>query len=948
MCRVLPPSWAKPVARPNPKLRQQFLRSCTEDLYQWQTAHRPPADPFILHDGPPYANGALHIGHAINKILKDMILRVQVQNGKRVIYRPGWDCHGLPIEMNALGGSPARGLSPVKVRGVARRLASKAMKDQMKGFQSFAVMADWGNSWTTMDREFEIRQLQVFQKMVRHGLIYRKHKPVFWSISSGTALAEAELEYRDDHVSHAAYVKFPIVSHSSRITDLANFGGPLFAVIWTTTPWTLPANKAIAVHDDVGYSVLRVGKNALLVADGRVEAMREYIHDFEVLVSAIPGSLLTGLKYRNKLAGKGAPEQPIIHADFVSADSGTGLVHLAPGHGQDDYEVCSRLGIHAFAPITDEGRFTDDAYPDQPELLTSAPPILEGGSQAVLGLVGEDVLGVHKLCHKYPYDWRTKQPVVVRATAQWFADVGSIKEGSLEALDQVSFVPEFGKNRLESFVKGRSEWCISRQRSWGVPIPALYDAGGTSVMTDDTVRHIISVMRERTADAWFSDAPDDPAWVPPALAGSYRRGTDTMDVWFDSGSSWTEVDGQADMYVEGSDQHRGWFQSSLLTYTAAQKAAGKMDNEVAPPFKTLITHGFTLDADGKKMSKSQGNTIRPDEIMDGQLLPPIKGKGAGTDGPRFDALGPDMLRLWAASSDYTSDILVGPSILAPVHNALVKYRTILKMILGSLHQSARQAPLTKLDQIALMQLTDTMDRVWDDANRYEFHKATGLINRWVATDLSAFYLEALKDRLYCGDGGGALEPIFVGFLRMLAPITPVLVEEAWSHRPSWMADDGTLQNPARQRFDLPVIDSSRLTVDQGRLRQDVPVLLSVHDAVKAGLGQAREAKAVGSSLQCSVTITTGDRTIASVLESYMDELDTMFVVSNVDLNVATADAPGWCYSKNFDVQGETKGTVHVFPPKQDKCPRCWRYLADEAESLCGRCEEVVGAMGGAA
>ncbi|KOS19077.1 Isoleucine--tRNA ligase [Escovopsis weberi] len=944
-------------ARPNPKLQPLYLRDCSDTFYQWQTDHRPKDDPFVLHDGPPYANGPLHTGHALNKILKDMILRVQVQGGRRVIYRPSWDCHGLPIEMKALQGSSAHGLSPIKVRESARRLASQTVSDQMKGFQSFAVMGDWDNRWTTMDRAYEIRQLRVFQKMVRSGLVYRKHRPVYWSISSRTALAEAELEYRDDHVSHAAYVRFRVTSDWTHIPGLEGLAGPLYAAIWTTTPWTLPANQAIAVNDDILYAVLRVGDYGLLVAESRVEEMQKNLPPSEVIARAIPGGLLKGLQYRNKLRGRAAPAQPVIHADFVTAESGTGLVHLAPGHGQDDYHVCSALGIEAFAPITDEGRFTREAFPDDPDRLASAPGILEGGGQAVLDLVGEDVLWTHKLQHKYPYDWRTKKPVVIRAMAQWFADVGAIKQDALQAIGQVRFVPESGRARLESFIKGRSEWCISRQRSWGVPIPALYDEAGDAVMTDESIEHMISVIEQRGMNAWFSDSPDDPAWVPTSLSGKpYSRGMDTMDVWFDSGTSWTEIGRPVDVYLEGSDQHRGWFQSSLLTFVAAQRADGKTGPEIVAPFGTLITHGFTLDGQGKKMSKSLGNTIGPVEVMDGKLLPPLKAKGGG--GGQHDALGPDALRLWTASGDFTSDVQIGASVLQPIHNSLVKYRTILKMLLGSLHPPAGRAPpLTKLDQIALMQLQDVMGQVWEAYGNYEFHRATGLINRWVATDFSAFYLEGLKDRLYCGDGGGALVPIFAGFLRMLAPITPMLVEEAWSHRPAWMAEDGLLEHPARQLYNAPIIDADRLTVDQGQMREDLPVISAVHDAVKAGLEQAREAKALGSSLQCSLTISVDDGRVAGALERYLDELDAIFVVSSVDLNGAAAAAAAaanthegecetgeanWCYSKEFEVGG-TKGVIYVRPPKQSKCSRCWRYLAEQEDGLCGRCEDVVAA-----
>lgn len=778
-------------ARPNPKFQQQYLRQCADDLYAWQSANRPADNPFVLHDGPPYANGPLHIGHAINKILKDIIVRNQIQRGHRVTYRPGWDCHGLPIEMKALGSGNGKGMSPVKIRDQAKRLASKTITEQLKGFRAFGVMADWDDKWTTMDSGYEARQLRVFQKLVRHGLIYRKHKPVYWSTSTRTALAEAELEYKDDHESTAAYIKYPIASDWSSVPGLERLDGPLYAAIWTTTPWTLPANKAIAVHDDMMYSVLQAEGYGILVVSSRVEAVQKFVPTASILAEDIPGSALSGLEYRNKLQGPSSAPQPIIHADFVTADSGTGLVHVAPGHGQDDYEACSKLGIDAFAPINDEGHFTSEAFPEDPGRLTSAPSILAGGSQAVLEIMGADVLGTHTIQHKYPYDWRTKQPVVIRATAQWFADVGSIKDDALEALKNVHFVPESGRNRLENFVKGRSEWCISRQRSWGVPIPALYDESGNAVMTEETIEHIISVMHERTTQAWFADDPEDPAWIPTSLQGKYRRGTDTMDVWFDSGSSWTETPEPADVYLEGSDQHRGWFQSSLLTYVAAQKADGKMGAAIKSPFKTLITHGFSLDDQGKKMSKSLGNTIAPVQVMDGTLLPPVKGKGKGP--PKADALGPDALRLWVAMSDFTTDLQIGPSVLQPVHSSLIKYRTILKMLVGSLHESSRQAPLTKLDQIALMQLLDTMEQVDEAYSKYEFHRGVQIINRWIANDLSSFYLESLKDRLYCGDGGGVIEPIFVGLLRMLAPITPVLVEEVWAHRPQWMVEDRYVQ-----------------------------------------------------------------------------------------------------------------------------------------------------------
>ena len=893
----------------------------------------------MLHDGPPYANGPLHIGHAINKILKDIIVRHQIQQGRRVTYRPGWDCHGLPIEMKALGSGSGKGMGPVKIRAKAKELATKTVTSQMEGFRGFGVMSDWDNRWTTMDAAYETRQLRVFQKLVRHGLIYRKYKPVYWSTSTRTALAEAELEYQEHHPSNSAYIRYPVASGWAAASDLK---GPLYAAIWTTTPWTLPANKAIAVHEDMKYHVLQADGYGLIVAADRVKAICDIVPNTKVVANDIRGSQLVGLQYKNKLQGDRL--QNIIHADFVTADSGTGLVHVAPGHGQDDYEACSKLGIEAFAPISDDGHFTAEAYPQDPERLTSAPTILDGGSEAVLEIMGDDVLGSQLIHHKYPYDWRTKQPVVIRATAQWFADVGSIKEDALGALKKVRFVPEHGRNRLENFVKGRSEWCISRQRSWGVPIPALYDEAGNAAMSEETIENIIAVMQKRTSQAWFSDDQDDLAWIPESLQkqGKWNRGTDTMDVWFDSGSSWTETAEQADVYLEGSDQHRGWFQSSLLTYVAAQKADGVPAEQIKAPFKTLITHGFTLDDKGKKMSKSLGNTIAPKEIMGGTLLPPIKPKKGP---PRADALGPDALRMWAAMSDFTTDILVGPAVLQSVHSALLKYRTTLKMLVGSLHKDAREAPLSSVDQIALMQVLDTMEQVNAAYSNHEYYKGVQLINRWVATDLSAFYLETLKDRLYCGDGGGIIEPIFVGFLRMLAPITPILVEEVWSHRPQWMKDDTSIEHPARQLYKAPLISEDRLTASQTSLREDWEILECIRSALRHVLEQARLQKVIGSSLQCSCIIRVhGDHpTVVDCLARHKDEIDDIMGVSTVSVNATVPKDAAWSYNQAF-VLSDLQGEVTIIPPVAEKCPRCWKYQSESEEDLCKRCQSVVATL----
>jgi isoleucyl-tRNA synthetase len=974
--------------RPIPQLQEQYLRRCTDVLYEWQAANRPADKQFILHDGPPYANGSLHVGHALNKILKDTVLRVKVQQGHRVKYVPGWDCHGLPIELKALEALGVKEMAPVQVRSAARDLATDTVLSQMREFRSYAVMADWDGRWTTMDPAFEIRQLELFLSMVRRGLIYRRYKPVYWSPSSGTALAEAELEYKDNHTSNSAYVTFPVTSSADDDAALRHllgqdFSGQLYALIWTTTPWTLPANQAIAVHDDLEYVIIRHGNDALIVGQGCLQQVlktcfdRTELDDNDVIASC-KGSDLRRFTYRHPLHGERATHQPIIHADFVSAESGSGLVHLAPGHGHDDYEACRPLGLEVSAPVDNDGHFTADAYPQDPKRLQGL--FVQGkGNAVVLELLGERVLHVHKYQHKYPYDWRTKRPIIVRATAQWFADVAGIKDQALKALDDVQFIPSGGKTRLEAFVKGRSEWCISRQRAWGVPIPALYNKNGDAVMTEESVKHIISVIRERGTDAWWSDEPDNLAWIAPSLRteGEYRRGTDTMDVWFDSGSSWThEGDVQADVYLEGSDQHRGWFQSSLLTRIAAAAAADNSDHGSLikqtvglAPFKRLITHGFTLDKNGKKMSKSLGNIVSPNQVMDGTLLPPVKKRKDKTApkettsqapaGPHYDALGPDALRLWAASSDYTHDVVIGESVLKAIHTSLIKYRTITKMLLGSMTENARTAPLTSTDHIAIIQLRDTMEEVGKAYDSFEFYRGFSLLNRWVNNDLSAFYLEALKDRLYCGDGGGVLEPIFWGLMRMLAPITPVLVEEAWDHAPEWLKKDSV--HPLRQLYASPVIDAERVPAARGeeehRLREAMPVLFAVHTGIKSATELARRDKKVGSSLQCSVVLQVPDRAVTDAL-SRIDELESALVVSHVGINDPLPEDAEWKYSVDFQVpmpgasgggeveagEGQQPGltcTAWVLPPRAHKCPRCWRYIAPQEDQLCGRCEDVV-------
>ncbi|KAF9895218.1 isoleucine-tRNA ligase [Aspergillus nanangensis] len=983
--RTLARSWSSTLklpkstfpARVTPADQTKYLRRCADDLYAWQRRERPVDRPFVLHDGPPYANGDIHVGHALNKVLKDIICRVQLGLGKRVRYVPGWDCHGLPIELKALEAQKdlqnADGpVTAAVVRKAARKLAARTVKDQMKGFRGFAVMADWDNHWKTMDKEFEKRQLGVFREMVEKGLIYRRFKPVYWSPSTGTALAEAELEYKDDHVSTAALVKFPLVSIPSHLSQNPLLQGKdVNAVIWTTTPWTLPANAVIAVHSDLQYTIVQSETHGyLLIAQSRLEYLESALNEsLSVIVPSIHGSeLAEQTTYLPLFKGPDAEPQPIIAADFVTADSGSGLVHCAPGHGMDDYDACVSRGIPAFAPVDDHGKFTDLAMPSDPARLSGKSVLAEGNTAALEYIESQGcLLAKHQYEHKYPYDWRSKLPIIIRATEQWFADVADIRGAAVKALENVNFVPVSGRQRLENFVKNRSEWCISRQRAWGVPIPALYHRDtGEAVLTKDSVSHIMSVIDERGVDAWWTDDANDLAWIPPTLRDDskpgYRRGTDTMDVWFDSGTSWTEIDTPykdrypSDVYLEGTDQHRGWFQSGLLTFIAHQLASG----EATPcaPFNNLVTHGFTLDEEGRKMSKSIGNVIHPISIMDGTLLPPLKQKKKGkkqqTDSmaPVYDALGPDALRMWVASSDYTRDVVIGKQVLQTVNTSLHKYRVTFKLLLGALadYRVEHQVPyeqLQQVDRIALMHLSEMVLTCQKACANFEFYKAVNTINRWANLEFSAFYMEAIKDRLYTyGENSTSrraaqttLFHIYQYLQEVLGPITPMLVEETWAHTPEHIQSH--CEHPLQRIVSTPATEWQNPS-----LETDYQDLIAVHSAIKAAQEQARSHKQMGSSLQSFVHIALPEGTQDSVFQRTLAELPDMFVVSSVTLGAhgsTPADAE-WQYDQEYELPNGQKEKVYVFTPQAGKCPRCWRYVVDESvaeETICDRCEDVV-------
>ncbi|CAN9283208.1 unnamed protein product [Alternaria alternata] len=1042
--RILRASWSntlrlpkssfppRPLASTNPT----YLKRCTDDLYAWQASPErviryghlekqlneqngekegsAPTKSFTLHDGPPYANGPLHIGHALNKITKDIICRHEVGQGKKVSYIPGWDCHGLPIEIKALQAQKkdAAQADPVSVRDAARELATRTIEEQKKGFKEWAVMGDWDNAYQTMERGFEIRQLEVFKAMFEKGLIYRQFKPVYWSPSSRTALAEAELEYDEGHKSLAAFVRYPIhLSETLKNGALKDVDGKVSVVIWTTTPWTLPANKAIAVHKDMQYCVVKDAEKdgeLILVAASRVAEYEKILErKLEIVVADVRGSdIAEQVQYENPFQ-KANGLQPIIHADFVTDSSGTGLVHLAPGHGMDDYNVCMSLNVPAFAPIDDAGAFTKDAFPEQPELLEGLPvaDIKKSGSNAVCNYLQKlDMLrGKQNYRHKYPIDWRTKEPVITRATEQWFANVEGIKDASMKAIANVNFMPATGRSRLESFIQGRSQWCISRQRAWGVPIPALYKVEGDTLkatMDSETIDHVIEVIKERGINAWWTDAQDDPAWKPKHLTGTYVRGRDTMDVWFDSGTSWKLLPEQkdkpvADVYLEGTDQHRGWFQSSLLTHVATQSYSTET---VKAPYKTLITHGFTLDSDGRKMSKSLGNVISPMQIMSGELLPPVKRKKqkgvkqdpAAKNTPTYDAMGADALRLWAASSDYTRDVTIGQPVLMSVNQALHKYRVTFKWLLGIFSLPSCPPPFTSFndltpsitefkeltDRLAIHRLVQVSAEVHNHFGKYEFFKGVNAINKYISMDLSAFYFETLKDRVYTSDKPDCetlqrvLGLIFYELLQMLAPVCPLLVEEVWDHVPAELKEKSS--HPARAVWSpLPTLKES----ESASLESMNETTSTLGAAIKVAQERLRADKKIGSSLESAATVYLPASKAEKLHAEFSaclqpsapkatdveTQLAGLFVISEVNLrtlsdssapanNIFTAEDPDaikqqsqWyeeeVLSGDSGVLGEAKVLVH--PPSREKCPRCWRFVKEEKEDVCGRCGDVV-------
>jgi len=910
-------------------------------IYEQQARRSPAGDRFVLHDGPPYANGSLHMGHALNKILKDIINKYQLLQGRSVRYVPGWDCHGLPIELKVLqkmSSSERQSLTPLKLRQKAREFALKAVEEQREGFQRYGVWGDWTDPYLTLKPEYEAAQIAVFGKMALKGYIYRGLKSVHWSPSSRTALAEAELEYPEGHTSDSIYAAFKLTALNSK-AELEPYLSELWVAIWTTTPWTIPANLAVAVNPELTYAVVQyklesTARKYLLVAAEAIGRLSATLGTELQIVAKVTARDLEYCKYQHPLFDRESPI--VLGGDYITTESGTGLVHTAPGHGQEDFIVGQRYGLAVLSPVDEKGNFTDEAgrFAGLNVLGDANKIIIEALQQ------GNALLKEEPYVHKYPYDWRTKKPTIFRATEQWFASVDKFRDEAMQAIADVKWIPAQGENRINAMVKGRSDWCISRQRSWGVPIPVFYDEEtGEPLLTAESIAHVQGIIAEKGSDAWWELSVEE--LLPESYRNNgktYRKGTDTMDVWFDSGSSWAgvaetrpELSYPVDMYLEGSDQHRGWFQSSLLTSVA--------NNGIAP-YKKVLTHGFVLDENGRKMSKSLGNVVDPAIVIDG-------GKNKKTE----PAYGADVLRLWVSSVDYSSDVSIGKNMLKQLGDVYRKIRNTARFLLGNLHDfdpdkdAIAYSDLPELDKYMLHRICEVFSDVTDAFTHYQFFRFFQTVQNFCVVDLSNFYLDIAKDRLYISAPGAfrrrscqtVLAVALENLARAIAPVLSHMAEDIWQNLPyatahnsvfasGWIKLDPQWQNP-------------ELTPWWQQLRD-------LRAEVNKVLEQARTDKAIGSSLEAKVLLYVRDVNLRQKLESMLpsqgmlngvDELRYLFITSGVELLEDPAALTGLQHS----LQSETLG-VGVVKADGEKCDRCWNYSTHVGEDpehpiICDRC-----------
>ena len=882
---------------------------------------------FILHDGPPYANGHIHMGTAFNKILKDIIIKSKQMSGFDAPYVPGWDCHGLPIEhqVDKELGAQRRNLSQLEVRQRCRAYAENFIEIQKQEFKRLGVLGEWENPYLTMNFAYEAVIIREFGRFALQGDVVKSKKPIYWCTSCKTALAEAEVEY-EPHTSPSIFVKFPVVDDLS-LQYPALKDKNISVLIWTTTPWTIPANLALAFHPDYTYLAVEVGEEVFIVAKGLLEKVSQRVGwPIAVSLAELDPLFLEGKKCRHPLYDR---ESVIILAPYVTLEDGTGVVHTAPGHGQEDYESGLRYNLEIYSPVDDAGRFTPEVGFFAGEFVFEANDTIKEKLRAVEALKGEEAIE-----HSYPHCWRCKRPVIFRATEQWFISMekNGLRQKALEEIERVIWTPAWGRDRIHGMMVSRPDWCLSRQRSWGVPIPAFYCLGcGRWLVTAESLSHLEALVAQQGADVWFSLAEEallpEGTSCPHCRGKAFRKETDILDVWFDSGVSHAGVlearsylRAPADLYLEGSDQHRGWFHSSLLTAVGTRGKA---------PYQGVLTHGFVVDGQGKKMSKSLGNVIFPEEV--------IKNYGA------------EILRLWVSAEDYRDDIRISPQILKQLTEAYRRIRNTCRFLLGNLSDFNSQkdqvpAPeLEELDRWALHQLQKVITRVRRAFERYDFHVVYHTLYQFCTNELSAFYLDVLKDRLYTSapqaparrSAQTALWRLLQGLIRLMAPVLSFTAEEIWSHLPEREREVESVHLAQFPEVDPALLDDA--------LEQRWENLLLLRGEVTRALERARRAQVIGHPLDAEVRLLFPE-SWKTLIPAYRAMLPTLLIVSQV--TVINQPETGEGYT------GETIPglTVWVAKAQGKKCERCWNFSPEvgnvpDHPTLCQRCFQALEEIG---
>ena len=879
-------------------------------------------DVYILHDGPPYANGNIHLGTALNKIIKDIVIKAKNMSGLDSVYVPGWDCHGLPIEhqVDKELGDKRYEMSQVDKRRCCRTYAQRFVDTQRAQFKRLGVFGEWENPYLTMSYDYEAVTVNEFGKLFLGGGVYKGKKPVYWCASCKTALAEAEVEYNEHHTP-SIYVKFPVVSDIGTVRPKLQ-GKKVHVVIWTTTPWTIPANLAIALHEEFLYVAVQVEGDILILAkdllDYCLDAFGYRGKPYEIL-DEFPGSVLEGQKARHPFIDR---ESQIILAPFVTLDAGTGCVHIAPGHGQEDYEIGMAYGLENYAPVDENGRFTKDVEFFAGQFVFDA-------NDAVIAKLKEvnSLLGLVDIEHSYPHCWRCKQPIIFRSTEQWFISMekNDLRKKALSAINQGEWIPSWGRERIYGMVENRPDWCISRQRLWGVPITMFYcDECGHEFLTQEILDHVVGLVRENGADVWFEREAKDlmPAGTvcPVCKQGhAFRKETNILDVWFDSGVSHAAVletrpnlRSPADMYLEGNDQHRGWFHSSLLESVGTRGRA---------PYKTVLTHGFVVDGEGKKMSKSVGNVIDPQEII--------------------DLYGAEILRLWVAAEDYTDDIRISKEILTRLVEAYRRIRNTCRYILGNLSDfdPAKNAvayqDMEEMDRWALQRLQELVRRVRDAYDKYQFHAVFYTLYNFCTVDLSALYLDVLKDRLYTSrvdsrerrSAQTAMSMILDAMVRLLAPVLTFTAEEVWEAMPAYAGKEDSVHLALFPEVKAEYIDEA--------LGDRWKTMIAVRSEIAKAIETARKNKEIGHSLDAAVEVALPEK-LRPLFEGREEDLRALLIVSQLRMVEKEAIANPF---ESKEIEGLYVG---VGKAKGEKCNRCWIYSEHlgtnpDHPTICERC-----------